>query len=126
MDTKAAVLEHFSQAWARADVGALMDLMTDDPVYRASTGPEPGALYQGRDAVRAAFTRLLAASPPAEEAALPPGDRFFFGNRALSFWSLPGTAPDGTPTVVEGVDVLTFADDGRIAIKDAYRKAWPT
>lgn len=120
----AAVLERFSQAWSRGDVDALMDLMTEDPEYRASTGPGPGAVYRGRDAVGAAFARLLSA-PPADDSPLPPGDVAFFGNRALSFWSLPGRAPDGAPAVIEGVDVMTFAADGRIAVKDAYRKAWP-
>lgn len=121
----AAVLQRFSHAWARGDVEALMDLMSDNPVYRSSTGPGPGAVYRGREAIGAAFTRLLAASPAAADRSLPSGDVAFFGNRALSFWSLPAQSPDGTPTVVEGVDVLTFDDDGRIAVKDAYRKAWP-
>lgn len=122
----AAILQRFSEAWARGDVDALMDLMSDDPIYRSSTGPGPGAVYRGREAVGAAFTRLLAPSPVADDAPLPPpGDVAFFDNRALSFWSLPARSPDGTPSVVEGVDVLTFAADGRIAVKDAYRKAWP-
>jgi hypothetical protein len=53
-----------------------------------------------------------------------PGPRpFFFENHALVYWhlTLPGT--DG-PVEVDGVDVITFDDQDRIAVKDAYRKAF--
>jgi ketosteroid isomerase-like protein len=35
-------LERFAGAWARRDVGGLLELMTEDAVYAASVGPEPG------------------------------------------------------------------------------------
>jgi ketosteroid isomerase-like protein len=119
----AETLRRFSEAWARGDVDGLMALMTESPTYRASVGPRPGMVYQGREEVSAAFRRLFA--NPAPAASPPPAaEPAFFGNRALSFWVLPGRAPDGSPAMVEGVDVLTFDEDGRIAAKDAYRKSW--
>ena len=120
----AETLRRFSDAWARQDVDGLMALMTDSPIYRSSAGPRPGAVYQGREEVRAAFSRMFTNASPATAAPPPAIEPAFFGNRALSFWTLPGRAPDGSPAIVEGVDVLTFDEEGRIAVKDAYRKSW--
>lgn len=41
----------------------------------------------------------------------------------MSTWAVAAHRVDGTPTVIDGIDVWTF-DDGRIAIKDAYRKSF--
>lgn len=120
----AGTLRLFSEAWSRGDVDALMALMSDDPTYRGSAGSGPGSVYRGREEVRAAFTRMLAGVTPPAGSPPPPGEMVFFGNRALSFWKLAGRAPDGTPATIEGVDVMTFDDRGRIAVKDAYRKTW--
>jgi len=35
--------QQFSAAWAAGDLHALMSYMTDDCVYHASVGPEPGS-----------------------------------------------------------------------------------
>jgi hypothetical protein len=121
----AETLRRFSAAWANGDLDTLMSLMTENPTYRASAGAGPGAVYRGRDEVRAAFSRMLGGAPQgATLPALPPGEVAFFGNRALAFWKLHGRAPDGSPAIVEGVDVMTFDGRGRIAVKDAYRKSW--
>ena len=115
-------LIRFSAAWAVGDVDALLSLMSDEPIYKGSTGPEPGTVFAGREQVRAALQRMAggnAGSAPAEPA--PPPEMYFFADRALVFWRLvlPGSA-----SAVDGVDVMTFTDDGRIAVKDAYRKAF--
>jgi|SRR5271154_2629111 len=122
--SNAEALRRFSEAWTRGDVDTLIRLMTDVPTYRASVGSAPGAVYHGRDEVRAAFSRLLSGPPPGNDPPPPSGEVAFFGNRALSFWKLRGRAPDGSPAIVEGVDVLTFDESGRIAVKDSYRKTW--
>lgn len=126
IDDPLVVVEQFSAAWSRADVDTLMALMSDEPTYRASTGPGPGAVYRGRDAVRAAFERLLGDPPPVDDAPSPLPEVVMLDHRAVSYWSIPGTAPDGTPATIEGIDVLTFDADGRITEKDSYRKAWST
>ena len=46
---------------------------------------------------------------------------YFFEDRALVFWSL---VLPGSDREVDGVDVMTFTDDERIAVKDAYCKAF--
>jgi hypothetical protein len=115
-------LARFSAAWSTGDVNTLLELMSDEPVYKGSTGPEPGTVCSGRDAVRAAFERMTAGNKSAVPGTpQPPPESYFFGNRALVYWRL---ALPGAATEVSGVDVLTFTDDGRIAVKDAYRKAF--
>lgn len=47
-----ARLAAFSAAWAAKDIDALMTFMTDDCVYAASVGPEPGKTFVGKEAVR--------------------------------------------------------------------------
>jgi hypothetical protein len=48
---------------------------------------------------------------------------FFFENHALVYWRLTLSGTDG-PVEVDGVDVITFDDEDRIVVKDAYRKAF--
>ena len=43
------------------------------------------------------------------------------GRSRVSEWTFTGTRRDGTRVEVAGCDLLTFRD-GRIAIKDSYRK----
>src|SRR5438132_14290520 len=51
--------QRFSEAWAKRDIDGLMALVTDDIVYGASVGPEPGATIRGRDEVRRGFDHML-------------------------------------------------------------------
>lgn len=132
--SEAAAREHanretvrrFAIAWAGGDVDTLMSLMSDDPVYKGSTGPGPGTEFRGRDNVRAAFLRMVGANvgAPVPVNAPPPPQMHFFGNHALVYWHLSLPTADSSKSEVDGVDVLTFASDGRIAVKDAYRKAF--
>lgn len=117
-------LTAFAERWDAGDVDGVMDLFSEDPVYRASTGSGPGSVHRGRDDVRAAIERVMAAEsahgtpPQAEQTILVEGDR------AISTWAYQGQGPAGEPCLIEGVDLWTF-EGGRIAIKDAYRKAFP-
>jgi hypothetical protein len=43
------------------------------------------------------------------------------GNRGFSEWTFRGTDRKGVKAEVRGVDVFTFRD-GRIALKDTFRK----
>ena len=54
------VLDTFARAWSQHDIDTLMSLVTDDCVYSASVGPDPGETFVGREAVRNGFLRLLA------------------------------------------------------------------
>ena len=119
------LIKQFNDAWNIGDVDGLMRLMSDHPTYRASTGEGPGTDFVGADAVREGFSAVIEAeaaiptSPPP-----PPGQIIVADDRAISTWQYPTTAPDGTPTIVEGIGLWTIEDD-RIAVKDAYRKSFP-
>ena len=119
-------LELFSAAWSRGDVDTLLSLMADEPVYKGSTGAMPGTLYRGREEVRTVLQKMAGgnADTDAPPAPAPPPEMYFFANRALVYWNLMLPGADGSPQPVDGVDIIEFTDDGRIAVKDAYRKSF--
>jgi steroid delta-isomerase-like uncharacterized protein len=117
-----AFLEAFADAWNRHDADALMAFMTADCVFEASAGPEVcGARYEGAAAVRAAYADVWATFADAHW-----GDarHFVAGDRGVSQWTFTGTKRDGTRVEVQGCDLFTFRN-GRIALKDSYRKNRP-
>ena len=117
-----ALLDRFADAWNRHDLDALMSMMTDDCVFEASAGPEAcGTRSEGAKAVRAAFADVFETFPDARWNNLR---SFVTGNRAVSEWTFTGTRKDGSYVEVNGCDLLTVRD-GRIAIKNSYRKNRP-
>ena len=116
------LMDRFADAWNRHDLDALMSMMTDDCVFQASAGPEvDGQRSEGKQAVRAAFAAVFDAFPDAHWAN---PRHFIAGNRAVSEWTFTGTQKDGKRVEVNGCDLLTFRD-GKIAIKNSYRKNRP-
>jgi steroid delta-isomerase-like uncharacterized protein len=113
------LLQAFADAWNRHDIDALMSFMTDDCVFESSAGPDVcGTRYQGRDAVRAGFIDAWTTFPDARWAN---PRHFVVGDRGVSEWTFSGTRADGTRVEVNGCDLITFRD-GKIAIKNSYRK----
>jgi steroid delta-isomerase-like uncharacterized protein len=115
-------LQRFADAWNRHDADSLMGFMTDDCVFEASAGPDrSGMRCVGPAAVRAAFAEVWSVFPDAHW-----GDarHFVSGDRGVSEWTFTGTRPDGSRVEVNGCDLFTFRD-GRIAIKNSYRKNRP-
>ena len=113
------LLERFAEAWNRHDPDALMLMMTDDGVFDASAGPDVhGRRSEGKQAVRAAYAEVFETFPDAHWAN---ARHFVAGNRGVSEWTFTGTRRDGTRVEVAGCDLFTFRD-GKIAIKNSYRK----
>ena len=113
------LLDRFADAWNRHDLDALMEMMTDDCVFEASAGPQVnGQRSEGKPAVRAAYAAVFDAFPDARWAN---ARHFIAGNRGVSEWTFTGTHPDGRRVEVNGCDLLTFRD-GKVAIKNSYRK----
>ena len=115
-------LQAFADAWNHHDVDALMTFMTKDCVFEASAGPDVcGTRYADREAVRAGFAEVWANFPDAHW-----GDarHFVCGERGVSEWTFTGTRADGTRVEVHGCDLFTFRD-GKIALKNSYRKNRP-
>jgi ketosteroid isomerase-like protein len=104
------------------DLDTLMACMTDDCVFEASAGSDVcGTRSLGQQEVRAAFSEVFATFPDAQWH----GARHFAaGERGVSEWTFTGTRVDGARFEVNGCDLLTFRD-GKIAIKNSYRKNRP-
>lgn len=116
------LLETFAEAWNRHDADALMSFMTPDCVFESSAGPDAcGTRYQGQRDVRAAYVQVWTTFPDAHWAN---ARHLVVGNRGVSQWTFTGTRDDGARVEVHGCDLFTFRD-GKIALKDAYRKNRP-
>ena len=113
------VLQAFADAWNRHDVDALMSFMTHDCVFEAASGPDVcGTRYAGREAVRAGFAEVWRIYPDAHWGN---ARHFVHGERGVSEWTFTGTRSDWTRVEVHGCDLFTFRD-GKIALKNSYRK----
>jgi ketosteroid isomerase-like protein len=115
------LVQQFGDAWDAGDVDKLMSLLTDDCVYSASVGPEPGTTYTGKEAVREGFVTMLALDAGGESRS---GRSFVAGNLAVSEWSYLFRAGAGTDFEIRGCDIFEFRS-GRISRKDAFRKSFP-
>ena len=116
------LLDRFADAWNRHDLDALMSMMTDDCVFEASAGPRiDGQRSEGKQEVRAAYAAVFESFQDSHWA----GARHFIaGHRGVSEWTFTGTQRDGKRVEVSGCDIFTFSD-GRIAVKNSYRKNRP-
>lgn len=117
-----ATLVAFNEAWNRHDIDALMSFMTTDCVFHAVAGPDLlGRSFVGAEAVRAGFALAWQTCPDAQWL---DGDHVVVGDRGMSESTFSGTRADGMRIEARMVDVFTFRD-GRIAVKNAFRKDRP-
>jgi steroid delta-isomerase-like uncharacterized protein len=115
----AGFLDSFADAWNRHDVDAILSMMSHDCVFEASRGPDvKGTVYVGQEAVRRGIEEVFATFPDAQ---WRQPSHFMAGDRGVSEWIFTGTGPDGTRVEVQGCDVFTLRD-GKIAVKNSYRK----
>jgi steroid delta-isomerase-like uncharacterized protein len=116
------LLDRFAEAWNRHDLDALMSMMTDDCVFEASAGPQvDGQRSEGKQAVRAAYAAVFETF---HDAHWTNCRHFIVGHRGVSEWTFTGTHKDGWRVEVTGCDLFTFRD-GKIAVKNSYRKNRP-
>lgn len=115
-------LQDFASAWNRHDIDALMGFMAEDCEFNAVAGPELlGRSFKGHGAVREGFEMAWKTFP---DAAWLDGEHFVAGDRGVSESTFRGTKADGSRIEARMVDVFTFRD-GKIAVKNAYRKDRP-
>jgi len=118
-DVTVDFLQSFADAFNAHDVAAIMSHMTDDCVFEASAGPDfDGEKFSGQKQVKKAFENVFETFPDAH---WDNPKHFVSGNRGFSEWIFRGTKPDGKKVEVTGCDLFTF-NDGKIAIKNSYRK----
>ena len=114
-----AALRAFGLAGDGYDIDAMMAQMTEDCVFDSSFGPDAhGTRYQGQDQVREGLKMFLDRS---SDSKWTNAKHFVSGDRGVAEWTFTGTDPDGSQVEVNGCDVITFRD-GKIALKDSYRK----
>ncbi|HWD80480.1 MAG TPA: nuclear transport factor 2 family protein, partial [Kribbella sp.] len=112
-----SVVERFGDAFAAGDLDTVMSLVTDDIVFE-STSPPDGGRFEGADAVRAEWTRILTETTDLE---LEFEETVMLGQRALVRWRYSWAEPSGERGHVRGVDILRLRD-GKIAEKLSYVK----
>lgn len=113
------LLEKFNDAWNRHDLDALMHCMADECVFHGVAGPDlMGRTFKGRDDVSRGFRLAWETCP---DASWQDGEHFVSGDRGISESTFRGTTADGLRIEARMVDVFTFKD-GKIAVKNAYRK----
>jgi ketosteroid isomerase-like protein len=112
-------LQSFADAFNAHDGKAIMSHMTEDCIFQASAGPDvDGEKFIGREQVMKAFENVFTIFPDAKWSH---ANHFISRDRGFSEWIFTGTRSDGTKIEVTGCDLFTFKD-GKIAIKNSYRK----
>lgn len=112
-------LKEFGTHWAEGDVEGLMAMMAEGCEYSASVGPEPGEKFRGTAAVRMGFHKMIDHDAGAVRV---DGPTWMIGDTAFGLWEFHFPAENGKPArVVRGIDRFEMRN-GRIAVKDAYRK----
>ena len=112
-------LQSFADAFNAHDINAIMSHMTIDCVFEASSGPDTnGEIFTCQEQVKKAFESVFATFP---DARWSNPRHFISGDRGFSEWIFTGTKIDGTKVEVTGCDLFSFKD-GKIAVKNSYRK----
>lgn len=115
-----ALFKTFGRAWFRRDVALLYEAVTPDFVWAYSDGSGAAARITDRDGVAAAFAAMAARATKlafADVVYHHAADATFMTFRAIE--SDPATGAIVAEDI--GIERYTFRD-GRIALKDVYRK----
>ena len=114
-----AFLQAFADAFNAHDADKIVSMMTSDCIFQASAGPDvDGQKFVGNENVKKAFQQVFNTFA---DARWSNAKHFIAGDRGFSEWVFSGTKTDGTRVEVTGCDLFTFRD-GKIAVKNSYRK----
>ena len=112
-------LDAFADAWNRHDTEAILSMMTPNCVFEGSRGSGvKGTVYTGQEEVRRGVDEVFANFA---DARWNSPVHFIAGDRGVTEWVFTGTGRDGSRVEAQGCDVFTFRD-GKIAVKNSYRK----
>jgi ketosteroid isomerase-like protein len=113
------LLDRMADGFNAHDLDAIMSLFTDDCVFEAPRGPEPGGRrFEGQSAVREGLGMRFTTIPDVHYGG---GSHFVAGDRGVSEWTLTGTTLDGVRLNVRGCDIWTFRDD-KVVVKNSFWK----
>jgi len=118
IDNPVEVVNKFFSAWAKQDLKAVIEIFSEDAVYCASQGPEPGKTYRGRQEIEPAVQVMFDA---VGETKLKLVAIYPFEGGVTATWEVSGTDSNGQSVAVLGIDVF-LVRNGHITLKDAYRK----
>ncbi len=104
----------FASAWSRLDLEAVMDFFTEDCVYQASVGIEPGCTYTGKTAVRQGIEQMMHHDLGSESRV---HNLCIVGERGFWEWTYRFANGD----LVKGCDLFEFHGN-QIRVKNAFRK----
>ena len=109
----------FNQVWNGHDLEGILGMMTDDIVFEASFGKEPGGTrVVGKPAVRAFLLDMFERIPDVRWDEIR---HFVCPELAVVEWLTTGTPHGNARYEVQGCDILTLRA-GKIAAKRSYRK----
>jgi ketosteroid isomerase-like protein len=118
IDNPVEVVNKFFSVWAKQDLKTVVEIFSEDAVYCASQGPEPGKTYRGRQEIEPAVQVMFDA---AGETKLKLVAIYPFEGGVTATWEVSGTDTNGQSVAVLGIDVF-LVRNGHITLKDAYRK----
>ena len=107
-------IESYWKAFTAGDRGGWVALFTDDATVEDPVGTE---VHRGKDAIGAFFESSRSLADSIELRSL--GITAIVGNEAAFAMEIRPTI-GGTAFVMEAIDVMTFADDGRITSQRAF------
>jgi beta-alanine degradation protein BauB len=118
--TARAFAEAFLAPWNAHDIEAVLASLPVDFIWQFTVGSEPtGAVYRGRDELRAGVTRLFAAVPDIHYAIV---DLHEGPNHLVMEVLVTGTNRDtGAVLNFQACDIVLF-DGDRLVEKRSYRK----
>jgi taurine dehydrogenase small subunit len=113
------LLLEINTAFNSRDVDRIMSFFTDDATFLMARGPEScGRRVQGKPAIRKVLADRFKVIAGMRWDHI---DHFVTGARAVSVWTVTGTAAGGEALEYQGCDIYEFRGD-KIFHKDTYWK----
>ena len=115
---KVETMQAFARAWASRDVDAVLAVFTEDGVYRASVGPEPGCTYTGHTELRAGIAAMFAHDDGSTSEV---HNLRLHGDHGFWEWTYTFRLENGETHAELGCDFFEFEGE-KIRLKNAFRK----
>lgn len=114
------LIRDFVARWSAGDLDGVLALMSDDAVFAPTTGPEPGRRFQGIDAIR----RVLEPAVRSDSGvSLEPTGMLASDDRVVLTWTSVDRGQPAATATMHGIDLFRIRD-GKVILKDAYRKSY--